>query len=175
MPDTPLPDVSMSQIMRLVRREADDSYVSEATTTAISNFCMLWNIYEATFFHKDYSNKELLKILESDNPVIRINNIKEPLEYFRRRYMTGKYDLNERFRSLDPRGRTAAVQVDKIIAGLRDTTNKTNPEFAVLAIIFRLRNNLFHGEKAIESLNEQRENFVMANRVLVDLLENSMR
>jgi len=43
---------------------------------------------------------------------------------------------------------------------------------ALLKIAFRLRNNLFHGEKQIEKLYEQNENFKQINLLLMNLIEN---
>ena len=42
---------------------------------------------------------------------------------------------------------------------------------ALLMIVWRLRNNLFHGAKWAYGLRDQRENFTHANSVLMRLLE----
>ena len=42
---------------------------------------------------------------------------------------------------------------------------------AVLTVVYRYRNNLFHGEKWIYDLPEQVEYFDVANQVLVQVLE----
>ena len=43
--------------------------------------------------------------------------------------------------------------------------------FALLIIIFRLRNNLFHGEKWVYKLDDQVDNFRNANQVLAKFLD----
>jgi len=42
---------------------------------------------------------------------------------------------------------------------------------ALLMIVWRLRNNLFHGAKWAYQLRDQRENFTQANSVLIRMLE----
>jgi hypothetical protein len=42
---------------------------------------------------------------------------------------------------------------------------------ALLVIVYRLRNNLFHGEKWEGGISGQKDNFDNANRVLIAALE----
>jgi hypothetical protein len=44
---------------------------------------------------------------------------------------------------------------------------------AVLIIVYRLRNNLFHGLKKVDGLNDQADNLNMACRTLASVLEAS--
>ena len=42
---------------------------------------------------------------------------------------------------------------------------------ALLRIAFRLRNNLYHGEKEVSKLYDQNENFKQINRLLMALID----
>ena len=50
-------------------------------------------------------------------------------------------------------------------------TDPTKIFLAMLIIIYRLRSNLFHGEKSVYELPGQVENFRMANQVLMTFLD----
>ncbi|MBD2720809.1 hypothetical protein IC234_01610 [Hymenobacter sp. BT189] len=106
------------------------------------------------------------------------------LDYFRRRYITDYSperqhsvdDFNMTFHLLHPAttlDRRVQASLEKIENALLNSTNQTNPHYAVLAILYRYRNNLFHGEKAVVSLNGQRNNFIVANKVLYEILDHN--
>src|SRR5690606_23256918 len=59
--------------------------------------------------------------------------------------------------------------VQAVIEGAND--DPRDRMLALLMIVWRLRNNLFHGAKCAYGLHDQRENFTHANSVLMRLLE----
>jgi len=61
-------------------------------------------------------------------------------------------------------------KVKKILLRGDDATPQEKAE-ALIKIIFRLRNNLFHGEKDVGKLYEQNESFAYANQFLLNIVE----
>jgi hypothetical protein len=59
--------------------------------------------------------------------------------------------------------------VQAVIEGAND--DPRDRMLALLMIVWRLRNNLFHGAKWAYQLRDQRENFTQANSVLMRMLE----
>ena len=53
-----------------------------------------------------------------------------------------------------------------------ETQDVNNIVYALLLIAHRIRNNLFHGNKGIDSLHTQTELFQVVNRLLSDFIEN---
>lgn len=52
----------------------------------------------------------------------------------------------------------------------RTEHNPVNIIEAILIIIYRLRNNIFHGEKELHTIHLQHDNFNCANRFLAEIL-----
>ena len=59
--------------------------------------------------------------------------------------------------------------VEKVLKG--QSTDDTEIVSAILIIVFRLRNNLFHGVKWSYGIRGQLENFRNANNVLMSVIE----
>jgi hypothetical protein len=90
------------------------------------------------------------------------------LAYFRDRYFqNGEFTF--RFENLKLR---KSDMPDLITAGVRgDADSPRDRVLTVLLIVWRLRNNLFHGEKWAYELQGQLDNFIRANAVLMRVLE----
>ncbi len=61
--------------------------------------------------------------------------------------------------------------IEKVLLGKEE--DQTAIIKALILIIYRYRNNLFHGEKEIASLPNQQENFDYANNFLMTCLEEN--
>lgn len=98
-----------------------------------------------------------------------IEDFAEPLEYFKNRYVSNGI-TNGRFVRLNFR----ANERRKIVEGvLLEQNNSTQDIVLALSIIvYRYRNNLFHGLKKIRHIDKQRENFENANLVLIGILKH---
>lgn len=90
------------------------------------------------------------------------------LAYFRDRYFTDGA-LTHHFPYLDLRKSDHPELVQAVIEG--KTNDPRDRMLALLMIVWRLRNNLFHGAKWAYELRDQRSNFTHANSVLMRLLE----
>jgi hypothetical protein len=92
----------------------------------------------------------------------------KPLEYFRNRYFShGEFTYH--FNALNFRSADRRPIVERVLSGA--SHNAGDVMIALLLIVYRLRNNLFHGVKWGDELREQEANFKNANQVLMRALE----
>ena len=133
-------------------------------------FVVIWNLFEQKKMNR---NASIFRVNSFVNSIGNINNINidEIFIYFKNRY-TENNQTTELFNNLLWRPEENDIKT-KTIKTLFDTArlNKKNQIKAVLSIIFRLRNNLFHGVKDIASIDEQRQTFELVNSFMLDLLE----
>jgi hypothetical protein len=90
------------------------------------------------------------------------------LVYFRQRYFANGA-FSEHFPGLKLRPADQPDLVRSVFDGSNE--NPRDKVLTVLMIIWRFRNNLFHGEKWAYCLQDQFQNFTHANAVLMRLLD----
>ncbi|QPM90612.1 hypothetical protein PSAL_018510 [Pseudooceanicola algae] len=90
------------------------------------------------------------------------------LAYFRERYYANG-DFTHHFAHLHLRPADQPDLVRSVLDGRRN--DPRDRLLTVLMIVWRFRNNLFHGEKWAYQLQGQHSNFTHANAVLIRLLE----
>lgn len=90
------------------------------------------------------------------------------LAYFRHRYFRNG-DFTPHFAKLNLRKSDMPDLVAAVISGANQDVR--DGVLTLLLIVWRLRNNLFHGEKWAYWLEGQRDNFDHANAVLIRILE----
>lgn len=134
----------------------------------IFNFAMIWNLFEYRCMGKKAQISKVddfVNTLPSDLNL----NVNIIFDYFKDRY-TNQTNGDFRFGNLLWRGNENTYR-NVVIEKFRDTHCSHQDKIkAVLYIIFRLRNNLFHGEKDIAIINEQKQTFVLVNKFLMDLI-----
>lgn len=133
----------------------------------IFNFAMIWNLFEdrcmGNFARISEVNNFIESLISIDN--LEVNAI---FDYFKDRYKVVDNIYN--IESLLWRSNENTYR-DFVIEKFRNTQCSHQDKIqAVLYIIFRLRNNLFHGEKNIAIINEQKRTFVLVNKFLMDLI-----
>jgi hypothetical protein len=130
----------------------------------VRNFLILWNIFEAKCFKCNFGrNKSNIQNIHLASDIVN-----QTLQYLQRRYITNG-STNERFMRLRLRNNDDMTSIQRVLLGL--TNNSCDIIKAIIMIIYRYRNNLFHGEKAIASLPMQKDNFINANKFLIACLE----
>lgn len=92
----------------------------------------------------------------------------DALEYWRERYIHAE-DAGHRFDALRFQPNPFRTLVVEVLSGAREGHREILQ--ALLLIIFRLRNNLFHGVKWQYLLHDQHGNFSHANAVLMAAIE----
>jgi hypothetical protein len=162
----------MSTVVRLDPRkwmeEKFGIYLQDKTVSCVANFVILWNLFE-----KEHCEKQAC-IEKFKGVSIQIND-KQPLpealaaalNFWSARYINdGKSNclFDELFARED--GKAVVEHV------LKETNCGSQQQLlALLIIVYRLRNNLFHGEKALWTLDAQRENFEQALTTLVGAMD----
>ncbi|RML82379.1 hypothetical protein ALQ89_03224 [Pseudomonas amygdali pv. tabaci] len=92
----------------------------------------------------------------------------EALAYFRKRYSLNG-EKTDHFYHLNLRESDYPELVSYVISG--ETDDPRDSMLCVLMIVWRLRNNLFHGSKWAYQIRGQLDNFTHANAVLMRILE----
>ncbi len=140
---------------------------TEVELTNIKDFALLWNIFENLVCGNNCNVNHLDQRL---NPVeFDIADFQENFDYFKDRY-TSNGTTNERFEHLNFRN---GNRKDFVANVLLENDNVT-PDIvlALTIIVYRYRNNLFHGLKDFMQIDQQEENFRNANQILKSILKH---
>ena len=142
---------------------------------AIQEFTLLWSAFEGALLGTEASPAGLLSVAHElkDRGQLDMGRFAEPLAYFQNRYwrngeFTAEYSglRVEKFKrksdqSLVQQALGGAALPPEAVLG------------ALLLVVYRLRNNLFHGVKWAYGIRGQRTNFVQACAVLMAVMELS--
>lgn len=139
-----------------------DGKTYEEDLEIAGNFLILWSLFEKEFCNTN-ANKPKLKEIAKNN-YNRFNKIilKEVFAGMAKRYEDEKCFKDLRFSS-------EAIKIG--VKNMLDNDTATDEEKlrVILYIIYRYRNNLFHGNKKLQ-LCKQKENFERSYQVLIELL-----
>lgn len=139
--------------------------------SAISDFPLLWSLFENRILNTEGNAGNICAAVAAWSQAGTLDAaILDPeLAYFRDRYYAnGAFTYH--FDNLHLRGnRDREPLVRAVMEGsVNDNLSRAT---AVLIIVFRYRNNLFHGVKWLYKLEGQLGNFTAANTVLMKVLE----
>lgn len=140
--------------------------LQQDTVLSIGKFAILWNIFESQKFENDCTvNKiEKLKLNKSEQWHQLAEVLKRRQEQF---------DLTEEqyiTRKLRRQGLNSE-RIEKINKFLQ--SNGQEDIVGGLFAIYRIRNNMFHGEKDYQMLDGQKELFNAVNNVLESILRDN--
>lgn len=138
----------------------------EEDRQAILYFSLLWSLFEASALQTHASSSSILVLARRNYEQGQLNlELFEPsLNYFRHRYFVDGA-FTENFDGLHLRDNDNLQLVRQVIQGGNE--NPGDVVAALLIIIYRLRNNLFHGVKWAYGIQGQLRNFEFANRALM--------
>lgn len=136
----------------------------------IRNFLLFWNIFESkvcrNHAHVESICNRVDELVNKRN--FNFEDYKEFYDYFKARYVeSGK--VNHRFYHLSFRRPDKEDLVKRVLES--DNCNEREVIKALLIIVYRFRNNLFHGKKRIETLDTQIDNFKITNKLLATVIE----
>lgn len=143
--------------------------LSDEEKTAIFDFSILWSFFEGTKLNNKANVQKIRSFVENlEGTELDSLEISEYVCYLKNRYVsnggfTDKYYALNLERSGNP------PEVNQMLNGV--SQSKAIDLKACLVIIFRLRNNLFHGEKWRYNLVGQYENFSNASKTLMALMK----
>ncbi len=134
------------------------------------HFSLLWSFFEAEALNTNASANRILKLTYDWANTSRLHNelFTNPLAYFQERYFQNG-NFTEYFHALNLRRNDNPDLVASVFNG--DNTEPADQVAALLIVVLRLRNNLFHGVKWAYGISGQFENFTYANAILMAALE----
>lgn len=152
----------------LKKHVPDFQQVDSLVVQEISNFNWLWPLVEAKCFDKSACMTSISNYFTDE--IAAICSFTMPIEYFSNRYLHSM-DAEEKFTALLS---DHGVKLrDDISAGLCAGSKNKEQAIALALICYRLRNNLFHGNKGQFGFADQGKNFLNANIFLKTLLHSS--
>lgn len=144
--------------------------LGSAEREAIHGFSLVWSLFEAKLLKNEGRVATIVEAVDQLFAAGRVHPeaTTEALAYWRGRYWTvdGATDHFEdlRFRANDRRD-----LVETVLSGAESGDGEVLK--ALLIIVYRLRNNLFHGFKWAYHFYDQRTNFELASQVLMATIE----
>jgi hypothetical protein len=149
---------------------AHDAALSYEEIESTRNFALIWNIFEGSCCTQSASISKLAEVAERVNRGGQVleNDFAQAIAYFSDRYIKNGIP-NHTFDTLYFRPNDRKNFVERVLKG--ELTEAKDILLALLIIIFRLRNNFFHGIKSMHSIITQSDNFLHANRVLRRVIE----
>jgi hypothetical protein len=144
-----------------------DGDLEQVDINSIKDFSLLWNAFEGTFANRRFSIANIEQRI--NQRVFDQANYNEFLIYFQNRYIENG-QTNDRFPHLNFRPNDRENLVRDVLLG--NNQNIHSIILAIIIIVYRYRNNLFHGEKDIRRIRFQRDNFYQSNQFLMQLMEN---
>lgn len=139
---------------------------------AISDFCLLWSLFEEWVLENEGCIpmiKAKVAAAANHDGGLDFSSFGVPFAFFKDRYFNDA-GFNARFQALRFRGKNSGKnEVEAALSG--DAESELDILLALLIIVYRLRNNLLHGEKWSYNLRDQFGNFTNANLVLMHSID----
>ena len=143
--------------------------LSEPERNAIAHFALLWSFFEARALSTRCSSAAILALTHEWSAQGRL--VTEPfndsIRYFQQRYFLNGV-ATQHLESLHLRQNDCRDLVYAVLKS--ENTNQADCVAALLIVIYRLRNNLFHGAKWEYGIRGQLENFTHASATLMNAL-----
>ena len=171
--------MAKSESSEWINKNLPISNIDSEEFVEVRNFMILWNLFESRLFNCDFGqNKRNIDKIRLEPDIVN-----QTLQYLTERY-TENNNINFRFKYLKFRYRQKECKNDcgcedsrncdykfvkRILLHGSDDSSETIK--AIILIIYRYRNNLFHGEKEIDLLPNQAEGFIRANKFLIACLD----
>jgi hypothetical protein len=137
----------------------------------ISDFTLMWNLFEGAVCHGNAHIRTFERLAETLAQRASVSaETGECVRFWSDRYRIG-VGFNHLFQRLNFRPADRREHVEAVLRGEKD--DHISQVLAVLIIVYRLRNNLFHGLKSIDTLNDQVPNLSMACQALAAIMKVS--
>ena len=143
--------------------------LDEGEIQAITSFSLMWSFFEAKVLNNHASISSLKKVSRNFRKyhLIETKTISQSFLYFRNRY------INDGVRNHFFRNLRIKQDCDKdFIFSVLNCESPSSEDIlsACLIIVYRFRNNFFHGEKWAYEFQEQRQNFEISNQLLAEVV-----
>ena len=157
----------------LCQQTAGYSELEADELNAITEFTLLWSFFEAQVLDRNANARMIIDTAQRWYMAgILKDSFLDTRTYFCcRYYREGMF--TDHFNHLNLRQSDYPGLIKKLLQG--ECKEEWETAAAVLIIIYRFRNNLFHGEKWAYDLRGQRNNFEQANKALIVAMELQKR
>ena len=137
---------------------------------AISDFTLLWSLFESRLLNSSANAKAIMAAAQRwhDDGALTARPFAGTLAYFRNRYFE-KGEPTFRFHHLHLRQNDMPDLVRDVLSG--KPASIVDECTVVFIVIYRFRNNLFHGVKWAYAIKDQLENFGHSNAALKRALQ----
>lgn len=143
--------------------------LSPAEHEALQRFTLLWTLFEVQVIENSASAIKIAEVIGRIDPqIIEACRFQEQLGYFQDRYVE-EGNINYRFEHLHLRNNDNPELVRSVLLG--ENKDVEAQLIACLTIVYRFRNNFFHGLKWAYGLQDQLDNFTHSANLLRKCLE----
>jgi hypothetical protein len=159
----------MNPIQWLEQNAPGFDALSEQERAAIAHFALLWSFFEARALSTRGSSRAILALTHEWSAQGRLATepFADSLIYFQLRYYANGVETPH-LASLNLRQNDCRDLVHAVLKG--ENANPADCIAALLIVVYRLRNNLFHGAKWAYGIQGQLNNFTHANATLMNAL-----
>lgn len=156
----------MTAITWLCAKAPGFEALSQEERDAIMHFALLWSLFEAAVLDTHACARSIIEVSKrwTNEERLKAESFADPLAYFRNRHFQNN-EFTEHFAGLNLRENDNRQLVEAVLKGEDGDVGDTVA--ALLIIVYRLRNNLFHGVKWDYELRGQLGNFTNANALLM--------
>ncbi|MEZ0472892.1 hypothetical protein [Luteimonas salinilitoris] len=160
----------MDAIQWLERNAEGFAALQPSERTAPMHFSLLWSYFEAEALHANGSSNAVTAWVRELHRQGKLNpaTFSPAIGYFKDRYFQGGH-YTHRFDSLHLRANDSPDLVKAVLSG--DNHDPVDSIVALFIIIYRFRNNYFHGPKWAYNLQGQLRNFTVANDSLMAAMD----
>lgn len=144
--------------------------LSSLERNAIRDFSLLWSLFEGTVLDTNANADAIIRMTDQFGAQQKLTLVpfQPAIRYFCDRYYDGG-DSTPEFDGLRFRANDQRPLVEMVISG--QSNDDSEILSAILIIVLRLRNNLFHGNKWSHEIQGQLENFRNSNNVLMAVMD----
>ena len=162
-------------VIEWLKKYFDKPHLNEQALKPVLHFSLLCNLFEHTYFTYDkrLNPKRLRSLADISNNKLSDEYLNTIFNFLKERYFPEK-ELTPRFTTL--RLNTKGNPNDYTFCQSTFTANdptKCNKTKTVFLVMYRFRNNLFHGQKNPETLNIYEQPFKEINKFLIHFIETT--
>jgi len=140
--------------------------LSESDLSNVKDFSLIWSIFDRHVCNSGFSITRIEQ--KYSNMKFDSKEMEFFFDYFKRRYINDIGITNSLFDKLRLRRNDRPQFVQDVMLG--KITDLNSKVLAITIIIYRYRNNFFHGLKDYSTIDKQDKNFEVANEFLKTII-----
>ncbi len=158
---------------RWLERNADGfAELTNEERSALMSFALIWSYFESEALRTEGSVAAIdawIRELARQGR-LKVDDFEPALAYMKARYFSSG-QFTEQFYSLHLRPNNNPTLVEAVISG--ENLDPVDGVVVLFAIIYRFRNNYFHGPKWSYKMRGQLENLTLANEAIMAVIDMS--